>query len=283
MDWTSGLPTSDFRTSDFDFNEYKEYMDEFDAVCWFGGSFAPPTIAHIDIAIAIGVRLYQLSGKQRCGVLITPVSPGYAKASVQSIERHHPGFRGVMIQEFLKLIYQRAHDIAEVREGKVVFRLETHELESPLPVPTYSSLLTIKTKYGLPADRVYIAQGQDNIETGIFTRQWVRSDLLLNHSFLIYLRGKSDNFKVALTTSNSNEKMAPLTQNDADIVLSRCHILSNETYAQFDDNISSSMARTIIHKITTCTATEEDLSRYMYPELIKMLHPLVVGCPYSTE
>lgn len=139
-------------------------------VVWLGGSYAPPTIAHFEIAKAVGAWLSIQGG--RGAVCIIPISKNYPKASVS--DACAPG----NVRRELATAMVGALNADPEKPANIDFILEDYEYEDVRPggIPTVDSLPILERKYS--GATIYFAQGQDSIAS-LFQRKWVRSDELL--------------------------------------------------------------------------------------------------------
>jgi len=152
-------------------------MSEEILAAWVGGSFSPPTNAHVDVIIAIGAKLKEESQGKPVYIYITPVSQGYNKRSIKCISLEN---RRALMAAFIEAIQSKAP------EG-VSFILNEYEMNSDVPVITADSLTYLKTKLDKTV-KLYLAQGQDNIEQ-ILRRKWSKPDILDTYPLLMFPRG----------------------------------------------------------------------------------------------
>ena len=157
-------------------------MSEEILVALVGGSFSPPTNAHVDVIIAIGAKLKELSPEEQVYVYITPVSQAYNKRSIKCILLEN---RRALMAAFIEAIQKKAP------EG-VSFILNEYEMKSEIPVITADSLTSLKTRLESENPekiiKLYLAQGQDNIEQ-ILRRKWSKPDILDTYPLLMFPRG----------------------------------------------------------------------------------------------
>jgi len=208
-----------------------------DLYIWMGGSFSPPTIAHIEIAELVGKKLASDNPDTRINVFFVPVNDNYTKDSVKCVSATD---RVYMLEEACAYLnekhipnlnfYVSRHEILKAEEPGPWFNKE---------IKTYESIKQFSENFGSDPDKVYIMQGQDNIE-GIVAGKWAFSyDLLFNAKLLCVPRTAANNIvnatrnalqsKVNLaklnapeSTQNPDPARAPITATD---VLSRITIL----------------------------------------------------------
>lgn len=148
-----------------------------DAFVWMGGSYSPPTIAHIEMAALVGLKVAATSGL-KTHVFFVPVNDYYKKKSVSCVtfaDRFH--------------MLQLACDELNGRGLRNVFfhvsdyealTAEENGAWNKKEIKTYESIKQFIKRYGADKDNIYISQGQDNIE-GIIAGKWGFSrDLIFN-------------------------------------------------------------------------------------------------------
>jgi nicotinic acid mononucleotide adenylyltransferase len=152
---------------------------------WVGGSFSPPTNAHVDVILTIGAKLKELSKGKQVYVYITPVSQGYKKRSIECISLDN---RRILMAAFIEAIQSKA-------PKGVSFILNEYEMNSATPVITADSLLYLKdhlenknSNNPKKTIKLYLAQGQDNIEQ-ILRRKWSKPEVLDTYPLLMFPRG----------------------------------------------------------------------------------------------
>uniref|UniRef100_A0A6C0BDK2 Uncharacterized protein n=1 Tax=viral metagenome TaxID=1070528 RepID=A0A6C0BDK2_9ZZZZ len=157
-------------------------MSEEVLAAWVGGSFSPPTNAHVDVIVAIGAKLKELSKGKQVYIYITPVSQGYKKRSIECISLDN---RRALMAAFIEAIQSKAS------EG-VSFILNQYEMNNATPVITADSLTFLKTRLESENPgkiiKLYLAQGQDNIEQ-ILRRKWSKPYILDTYPLLMFPRG----------------------------------------------------------------------------------------------
>jgi nicotinic acid mononucleotide adenylyltransferase len=169
-------------------------------VAWMGGSYAPPTSAHVNVAVEMANKLLELTAPANyCALCIVPVSKAYNKPSVNEACVSDDN-RRALIEAFVEAV-RRQLFATNPRAEFCHIHLMPYELDNKnpagehAPVTTFDSLAMLKvllTKANaiIPGTNYYIAQGQDNI-IGIMKRTWFKSDELLdNYKFFMYPRGQ---------------------------------------------------------------------------------------------
>jgi nicotinic acid mononucleotide adenylyltransferase len=214
---------------------------KYENVAWMGGSYAPPTRMHVQVAMQMGAALLEKTtpGK-RCAVCIVPVNKNYNKRSVKEA-CISDAVRRALIMAFVDAV--KLEFASHPRAKDCDFLYMEYELNASAPVPTIDSLGMLKS--ALPgATNYYIAQGQDNI-LAIMRRTWVRSDeLLRDYSFFMYprgdVRGLPEQMMDAMMDPTSSTKgIAPLSEAAAEAVLGKVLYVG----AGFNDDTSSSQVR----------------------------------------
>jgi nicotinic acid mononucleotide adenylyltransferase len=155
-----------------------------DIYIWLGGSFSPPTIAHISIAELVGTKLSEENPDRRINVFFVPVNDYYNKKSVKCVSG----------TDRVQMLYEAATFLNEKHLSNINFYVSRHEIlkaeaDKAGPwyhkeVKTYDSIKQFVENYGANPENVYLLQGQDNIE-GILAGKWVYSHDLIFKSKLI--------------------------------------------------------------------------------------------------
>jgi nicotinic acid mononucleotide adenylyltransferase len=173
---------------------------------WMGGSFSPPTMAHVNVIVAIGAKLKELSPGKQAYVCVVPVSQAYKKCSIECISLDD---RLRIIHAFIVAIREEALKQGITPED-VIFRLYTYEMTAPTGVLTADSLTTLngilQGENPGKTIKLYLAQGQDNIEK-IFEGPaggWKKTEELMNYPLLMFPRGQDAIKKPS--RNNLNEK-----------------------------------------------------------------------------
>ncbi len=216
---------------------------KYENVAWMGGSYAPPTRMHVQVAMQMGAALLDKTSEgKRCAVCIVPVNKNYNKRSVKEA-CVSDSVRRALIMAFVDAVKTEFARSGHPRAKDCDFLYMDYELNAPGPIPTIDSLAMLKS--ALPgATNYYIAQGQDNV-LDIMRRKWVRSDeLLRDYSFFMYPRGDigglPDQMMSAMMDPTSTTKgIGPLSEDEAQAVLSRILYVG----AGFNDDTSSSQVR----------------------------------------
>jgi nicotinic acid mononucleotide adenylyltransferase len=148
-----------------------------DAFVWMGGSYSPPTIAHIEMAALVGSKVASTSGL-RTHVFFVPVNDYYKKKSVSC----------VTVANRIHMLKLACEELNGRGLHNVFFHVSIYEVtaaEEAGPwqgkeIKTYESIKQFVKEYGANKDNIYISQGQDNIE-GIVAGKWAFSrDLIFN-------------------------------------------------------------------------------------------------------
>jgi nicotinic acid mononucleotide adenylyltransferase len=260
-------------------------------VAWMGGSYAPPTSAHVNVAIAMGEVLLGITDEgKRCAICIVPASKKYDKGSVS--EECVPDWqRRALIEEFVAVVKATFAASDNPRKGDLDFNLMPYELDfvdpikkTPMAVPTYKSMEILK-EMNL-ADKYYIAQGQDNI-MDIMRRKWAASPDLLEYELIMYPRGGAPTGEAllrdvieAMTTDNPGTraefKIAEMgakayTAEDAEKKFNELIIVP----VDFNDDRSSSAVRAILQSPGFTEKSKEEqaaeLGPLMDPPVLRVL------------
>lgn len=230
---------------------------------WFGGSFSPPTVAHIDVINAVGSKLREIRGP--CTVYVVPVSQKYPKASIQCVNLET---RLALMAAFIEDIRDkaRAGGIGE----EVQFELMDYEMKDEREggVPTVDSLTTLKELLSKdkPVD-LYLAQGQDNM-LAILQGKWKKTDVLLEYPMMIFPRGAGDDYRETLkagvdeyVAKNPGKVINPLSYTKID-TLTPVTAVS----AEFRDETSSSEVRKLFRE-----GRDEEASALLSPRVADVL------------
>ena len=164
-----------------------------DIYIWLGGSFSPPTIAHIAIAELVGTKLSEENPDRRINVFFVPVNDYYNKKSVKCVSA----------EDRVQMLYEAATFLNEKHLPNINFYVSRHEIlkaetdkDSPWyhkEVKTYESIKQFTENYGADPENVYLLQGQDNIE-GILAGKWVYShDLIFKSKLICVPRAAANN------------------------------------------------------------------------------------------
>jgi len=241
-------------------------IPEVNNVAWMGGSLSPPTSAHANVAKMIGEKLATTAG-DLCAVCIVPVSQSYNKASVK--EECVPNVARLELTKALVQALNAENTIENLR-----FYLSTQEYDREAPVATVDSLAITQTIF--PSAKIYIAQGQDNIEE-IFKRKWTRSDELLGRGFIVYPRGGAgadikaaggplDLALQALQSQSKNGVFPPPDEASREKILSRTQVID----VDFNDETSSTGLRKLIRE----GEADEAIGKLFHPYVFSVFKSL---------
>ena len=147
-----------------------------------GGSFDPPTIAHIQIACEVYNNIPEISE-----VFIIPCGDGRSDKSLRTPSSHR--------LKMLKLI------IEDLLTEEIPIKIDTTEIEKGEYIPTYFLLKDLEKKY--PDKEFVFIIGSDLIE-GLYC--WDESEKLVNEYKFIII--KRDNYPL-----NQNVKLFPKNYN----------------------------------------------------------------------
>lgn len=216
------------------------FGNSYQNVAWMGGSYAPPSRMHVQVAMQMGEALLARTDMgKRCAVCIVPVNKNYNKRSVKE-SCISDAVRRALIQAFVDAV--RAEFADRPRAKDCDFLYMDYELNAAAPVATIDSMAMLKS--AVKADNYFIAQGQDNV-LGIMRRTWVRSDeLMRDYGFFMYPRGATggleEQMKSAMMDPTSSTKgIAPLSEDEASDVLKKVVYVG----VGFNDDTSSSGVR----------------------------------------
>jgi nicotinic acid mononucleotide adenylyltransferase len=182
-----------------------------DIYIWLGGSFSPPTIAHIAIAELVGTKLSEENPDKRINVFFVPVNDYYNKKSVKCVSA----------ADRVQMLYEAATFLNEKHLPNINFYVSRHEILKAetdkdsqwyhKEVKTYDSIKQFVENYGANPENVYLMQGQDNIE-GILAGKWVYShDLIFKSKLICVPRAAANNVvnatRAALRSKLNMEKL----------------------------------------------------------------------------
>ncbi len=262
-------------------------------VAWMGGSYAPPTSAHVKVALEMANKLLDITpAPNYCALCIVPVSKAYNKPSVN--EACVPDdIRRALIEAFVEAV-RRQLFATNPRAEFCHIHLMPYELDNKnpagehAPVTTFDSL--VKLKGLIPGTNYYIAQGQDNI-IGIMKRTWSKSDeLLKNYKFFMYPRGQVEGLEGLMMeammdpTSSAikfkdkpEEIRRPLTEDEAREVLKKVIYVGEG----FNDDTSSSLVRANLQS-GNLGAVETMMDPAVFAKLMEIASKTGV-LPYSSD
>jgi len=169
-----------------------------DLYIWMGGSFSPPTIAHIEIAALVGEKLSQDNPDKRVNVFFVPVNDNYKKDSVVCVTAN----------DRVAMLHEAAQYLNEKHIPNVNFYVSLYEIIKGATqgewfnkeIKTYESIKQFTEYFGAPSDNIYLMQGQDNTE-GIVAGKWTYSyDLLFNAKIICIPRTAANNIVNATRT-----------------------------------------------------------------------------------
>jgi nicotinic acid mononucleotide adenylyltransferase len=157
-------------------------------VAWMGGSFSPPTKAHLQVILAIGNTMRELHPGKLSYVCVVPVSQKYPKKSIQCATIYQ---RKHIMDAFIKLVQDEAVAMG-ILTTEVEFKFMVYEMNDKKEggVKTYDSLKILKDifepAYPGKEIKLYIAQGQDNIEK---IKDWYMPEEVKKYPMLVFPRG----------------------------------------------------------------------------------------------
>lgn len=153
-------------------------MDE-DIFIWLGGSFSPPTNAHLNIAEMVGIFMRNKTGK-RVRLFFVPVNDYYTKPSVLCVAgpEHH---RIHMLRLATDYLNSRRNENLLFDVDDIEF---TEGENTKKPIKTVDSVTIFTKKHNANPDNVYIMQGQDNI-AAILAGKWHGTEALVFNSKLL--------------------------------------------------------------------------------------------------
>ena len=165
------------------YENYEQYINDLNVkynsidttperIAWYNGSFSPPTNAHIQTALKLAIKFVNINKGKKCIFCIVPVSNVYKKASIQYLQKEFPNLRNQLCENFVEIIKNKALLMEEFIGHNIDFVLERHELDSPVDINPYDSVLYLRKKYNLTTNDIFIAQGQDNIQDFIKMKGW---------------------------------------------------------------------------------------------------------------
>lgn len=250
-------------------------------VAWMGGSYAPPTRMHVQVAMEMGdALLARTDVGKRCAVCIVPVNKNYNKRSVKEA-CISDDVRRALIKAFVAAVTK---DFAgRPRAKDCDFLYMEYELNSAGPVATIDSL-TMLNKEGVTAENYFIAQGQDNV-LAIMERKWTKSDKLLeDYGFFMYPRGSVAGLEAQMMTAMMNSEtgkskgIGPLTEEKARAVIDKVIVVG----AGFNDDTSSSGVRAALR-----AGDIEIVKGSMHPDVFKLMASIATTgssvWPYSSR
>jgi nicotinic acid mononucleotide adenylyltransferase len=258
-------------------------------VAWMGGSYAPPTAAHVIVALKMGEALLEKTAPgRRCAVCIVPTSNKYDKGSV-SQECVPDDQRRKLIAAFVAVLSATNVMSNNPRKRDLDFLYKDYELNAPLAVPTIQSMAILSGREDKPewaedvlpepADNYFIAQGQDNI-VGIMKRSWVRSPELLAYGLIMYPRGVGVDPKAELMDAMTKDhpgKTKPEFMGSA-LSVERAEAVYNNLIivpVDFNDDRSSSAVRAILQSPGFTEKSKEEqaaeLAPFMHPHILRVL------------
>ena len=154
-------------------------MENNDIYIWLGGSFSPPTLAHMNIAKIGAEYIANKNPDKNIHLYFIPVNDHYKKASVTCVN-----FANRF--EMLKIA---ADALNEETEGTKI-RFDVSNIENvegnktKTSVRTWRSLELFREEYKANPENVYLMQGQDNI-ADILKGSWEKSyDLIFKSKLL---------------------------------------------------------------------------------------------------
>lgn len=146
-----------------------------------GGSFSPPTIAHMQALHAAAHCVADMSDipdKDIIYAYFVPVSKSYPKKSVNE-ECITERARLDLIQTAVEFLQH------EEKNPRIRYAVSDHEIVTGRAVTTYDSVKLFAEHTGAALSSIYIALGQDNL-FGLMSGAWYKSNELLHETKILY-------------------------------------------------------------------------------------------------
>lgn len=230
-------------------------------VVWYGGSFSPPTRAHIKFAQTMGETVYKITKSEHIKVVFVPVSSKYNKPSIKEA--------CISEEDRLNMLHMTTTFLNEQNDGKPIeYSISTHELEYGHiynnGMPTYLSIPELARIENVDKSQMWFALGEDNIQS-IAAGKWNPKDdplqLLRDYNILCNPRGE--------TTTNSRENAikAMIMEKLYDNILQTAAkpVLDNMNKSMYilnaeSDSISSTEVRSNLLKVSKSPNNESLLT-----------------------
>ncbi len=155
------------------------------AYIFYGGSFSPPTIAHIMALKQVAEVVYEKHPEIVITGVFVPVSSNYNKKSVRlpDSDKHRLQMLNLAVE------WLQGHETIP----NIKYEVSDHEIKIGTSVPTIDSLNILKDKFG-HEHIYYLLIGEDNVRQ-ILEKKWKQSnDLLKNPILLLQRPGYDSNF-----------------------------------------------------------------------------------------
>ena len=214
-------------------------MSSDDIYIWLGGSFSPPTLAHMNIAKIGAEYIANQYPTQKIYLYFVPVNDYYKKASVTCVN-----FANRF--EMLKIA---ADALNKETEGtNITFGvsdIENVEGKSMgKPVKTWRSLELFIEKYHANPENVYLMQGQDNI-ADILKGSWENSyDLIFKSKLLCIPRKEAKSLSEVINLKDLKTKDTQFSGKTNEEIMGRVEIIDT-----IPNLISSSELREQLRKL----------------------------------
>jgi nicotinic acid mononucleotide adenylyltransferase len=246
-----------------------------ECIAWYNGSFAPPTNAHINSALALAKTFLSLNPGKRCRFCIIPTSNAYKKASIQCTQDEYPVLRKTLCELFAEIVKTKASTIPEFSGQPIDFIMETHELDSPKNVNAYESLLFLGKKYGLSPSQIFIAQGQDNIDEYIKMNIWGLIPPLMEYPVIMMPRSdfESEEKWKRKTRDYMTKTEPPFKEDDTNAYLERVFIVKLTAEEAKYLYHSSTFIRELLRQLTAATLSSkrEIINSYINEDILSII------------
>lgn len=143
---------------------------------WMGGSFSPPTLAHIKAMKMAAEALADLNKEAVIYAYFVPVNEKYNKPSVKP-ECISSAHRLAMLELVVK------HLQSTVGSKKIVYGISKNETSADDAVKTVDSAKMVRDANGL--SKLYVALGEDNL-IAVLQGKWSRGDELLGENGILW-------------------------------------------------------------------------------------------------
>ena len=233
-------------------------MENNDIYIWLGGSFSPPTLAHMNIAKIGAEYIANQYPTQKIYLYFVPVNDYYKKASVTCVN-----FANRF--EMLKIA---ADALNKETEGtNITFDVSNIENvegnKTKTSVRTWRSLELFREEYKANPENVYLMQGQDNI-ADILKGSWEKSyDLIFKSKLLCIPR----------TGGSTKEKLI--------------EVINLETLIKTDTQFSDKTKEKIMDRVKIIDTIPNLISsselRKQIRELLKIADPKILEYIFEKE
>ena len=234
-------------------------MENNDIYIWLGGSFSPPTLAHMNIAKIGAEYIANKNPDKNIHLYFIPVNDHYNKASVKCVNFANRSQMLMIAADALN---------KETADTKIMFGVSDIEYvegkSREKPVKTWKSLELFIKEYNANPENVYLMQGQDNI-AGILKGSWENSyDLIFKSKLLCIPRKEAKSLSEVINLKDLKTKDSQFNDKTEKDIMGRVEIIDT-----IPNLISSSELRKQIRESES--ETNEKLLEIADPKILEYI------------